>query len=329
MKLFEGVYQIVSQLGDRVLNQYLLTGDHSLLVDTGTHETPRETTLPFMESVGLAKDDLTYAVNTHCDADHFGGNSELRHLAHRTLLVAHKADHKQIEDPEANMRLRYNVFNRDHGIEYSSKVKSDLRSMMGDCSRLDILLQGGETFRLSDDWTVEIFHVPGHTPGHIAVWDPKNRAIIIGDAIMGGYIPTADGKPALPPIYLSPDNYLSSIGLVKSLEPNILLTSHHRNMNREQAQKFFDESAVFVREAERQILNSLKASSEGLTLREMIMESSDKLVKLPEHAKLDLAFPFAAHLLKLEKVHQIRRGEKGELVAWKISERPRRKRRRA
>jgi len=281
--------------------------------------------LPFMESVGLSKNDLTYATDTHCDADHSGGNSELRHLAPRALLVAHKADREQIEDPEANMRLRYNVFRRDHGIEYPPEVKSHLRWMMGDCSKLDILLQGGEAFRLSDDWTVEIIHVPGHTRGHIAVWDPKNRAIMIGDAIMGRYIPTADGEPALPPPYLSPDDYLSSIGLVESLKPDMLLTSHYPNMNREQARKFFGESRMFVREAERQILSTLKASNEPLTLRELIIEISDKLVKLPEDAKLDLAFPFAGHLLRLEKLQQIRRGKKGELLGWKISERKRRR----
>lgn len=122
MKLFEGMYQIASHLGDRVLHQYLLSGERFLLVDTGTHQTPLETTLAFMESVGLGKDDLTYATNTHRDADHFGGNSELRRLAPRTLLVAHKADREQIENPEANMQLRYNVFSRDHGIEYPPEV---------------------------------------------------------------------------------------------------------------------------------------------------------------------------------------------------------------
>lgn len=324
-KLFDGIYQIASPLGDRILYQYLLCGNHSLLVDTGTRETPEKTTIPFIESVGLEKEDLTFAINTHCDADHFGGNSELRRLTRRVLLAAHSADREQIENPDITMKIRYNVFSADHGIEYPPDVKLSLRQMMGDRARLDIVLQGGEVFQLSDDWGVEILHVPGHSHGHVAVWDPRNRAIIIGDAVMGRYIPTADGKPALAPTYMYPDEYLSTIGLIKQLKPGTLLTAHYPNMDREQTQKFLDESATFAREAERQILKALRASDEPLTLRELITRTAEKLTPIPEDARMDLAFPFAGHLSRLEKLCRVRQGRKGDLVAWTVAK-PRKKR---
>jgi glyoxylase-like metal-dependent hydrolase (beta-lactamase superfamily II) len=326
-RLFDGIYQIASPLGDRVLYQYLLSGNRSLLVDTGTRETPAKTTIPFMESIGLKKDHLTVAINTHCDADHFGGNSELRRLAPRTLLAAHREDREQIEDPDLTMKIRYNAFSADHGIEYAPEVKSSLRAMMGDRCSLDILLQGGEVFRLSDDWGVEILHVPGHSHGHIAIWDPRNKAVIIGDAVMGRYIPTANGRPALAPTYMYPDEYLSTIRLIKQLKPETLLTSHYPNMDSEQAQKFLDESAIFAREADHQILKALRATNEPLTLRELIAKTAEKLTPIPENARMDLAFPFAGHLTRLEKLGKIHRARKRGLVAWRIVQRPRKRRR--
>ena len=322
--MFDGIYQIASPLGDRVLYQYLLSGNRSLLVDTGTRETPARTTIPFMESIGLKKDDLTFAINTHCDADHFGGNSELRRLAHRTLLAAHREDREQIEDPDLPMKIRYNAFSAEHGIEYAPEVKSSLREMMGDRCGLDILLRGGEVFQLSDDWGVEILHVPGHSHGHIAVWDPRNKALIIGDAVMGKYIPTADGRPALAPTYMYPDEYLSTIRLIKQLKPGTLLTSHYPNMDREQAQKFLDESAIFAREVEHQILKALRVTSEPLTLRELIAMTAEKLTPIPENARMDLAFPLAGHLTRLEKLGKIRQARKGGLIAWRTVKKSRR-----
>lgn len=326
-ELFDGIYQIASPLGDRVLYQYLLFGNRSLLVDTGIRETPAKTTIPCMESIGLEKADLTFAINTHCDADHFGGNSEIRRLAPRTLLAAHRADREQIENPDLTMKIRYNAFSAEHGIEYTPEVRSSLRKMMGDRCSLDILLRGGEVFQLSHDWGVEILHVPGHSHGHIAVWDPRNKAAIIGDAVMGTYIPTADGRPALAPTYMYPDEYLSTIRLIKQLKPETLLTSHYRNMNREQAQRFLDESAIFARKAEHQMLEALAATSEPLSLRELIAKTADKLTPIPEEVRMDLAFPFTGHLTRLEKLGKIRRSQKGGLAAWKTVQRPRKRRR--
>lgn len=326
IRLYDGVYQIASPLGDRVLYQYLLRGDRSLLIDTGTRETPAKTDIPFMESIRMKKDDLTFAINTHCDADHFGGNSELRRIAPRTLLAAHREDCEQIEDPDLTMKIRYGAFTADHGIEYAPDVKSAIRKMMGGRCGLDILLQGAEIFQLSDDWSVEILHVPGHSHGHVAVWDPRSKAVMIGDAVMGKYIPTVDGRPALAPTYMYPDEYLSTIRIIRQLNPRTLLTSHYPNMDREQARRFLDESAAFARETDRQILKALRATNGPLTLKELITKTADKLTPIPKEARMDLAFPFAGHMERLEKLGKVRRAWKGSFVAWRTARRVRKRR---
>ena len=34
------------------------------------------------------------------------------------------------------------------------------------------------------DWRVEVLHLPGHTLGHIGLWDPRSRAAIVIDAVL-------------------------------------------------------------------------------------------------------------------------------------------------
>jgi glyoxylase-like metal-dependent hydrolase (beta-lactamase superfamily II) len=53
----------------------------------------------------------------------------------------------------------------------------------GDCP-IDFGLRGGETFRLGPEWRVEIMHLPGHSLGHLGVWDPRSGVAIITDAVL-------------------------------------------------------------------------------------------------------------------------------------------------
>ena len=49
------------------------------------------------------------------------------------------------------------------------------RELGGDAP-VDVGLTGGETLRLGPDWRVEVLALPGHTPGHLGLWDPRSEA---------------------------------------------------------------------------------------------------------------------------------------------------------
>jgi glyoxylase-like metal-dependent hydrolase (beta-lactamase superfamily II) len=49
----------------------------------------------------------------------------------------------------------------------------------------------GETRRLGE-LAVEVLHVPGHSPGHVAFWFPSSRALISGDVLFAGSIGRTD-----------------------------------------------------------------------------------------------------------------------------------------
>jgi glyoxylase-like metal-dependent hydrolase (beta-lactamase superfamily II) len=49
----------------------------------------------------------------------------------------------------------------------------------------------GQTLRLGE-LTVEVLHVPGHAPGHVAFWFPAARKLVAGDVLFAGSIGRTD-----------------------------------------------------------------------------------------------------------------------------------------
>ncbi|GBC68412.1 Hydroxyacylglutathione hydrolase [archaeon HR01] len=296
MEISDGVHRIEVRLGRRKLYLYLYTGDVNVLLDTGIANTPAAELARYMSEIGMQLNEITLALNTHCDADHFGGNSELKKLSPRTVLTAHQFDRSQIESPENTMNLRYLQFEREHGIALPDNVKAELRSMMGEPTPLDLLVNGGEEIRIDDKRRLKVLHTPGHSKGHISLYDRRDRAIYIGDAVLWKYIPASDGRPALPPSYLYPDEYVSSIRMLMEMRPNRIYTAHFDEMLGDEADRFLQESLQFVSELENVIVEVHKEAGEPLTLKRIIEEVYARYRLWPEEAKWDLAYPVSGHV---------------------------------
>ena len=52
-------------------------------------------------------------------------------------------------------------------------------------------LRPGENLALGD-LKIEVLHVPGHSPGHVAFWIPAARAVFSGDCLFAGSIGRTD-----------------------------------------------------------------------------------------------------------------------------------------
>ncbi len=216
MELFRHVYQIASLVADRNLFQYLFVGDNTVLLDTGASYTPGETIVPFLKTIGIAPARLTIAINTHADADHHGGNASLKKIAGQVLLACGDQDRLMIEDPDRLFASRYNQWIPDHGVGLGLHPEASawVRKMVGDAQRIDQTFVGGEHIRIDDERSLQVLHVPGHSDGHLALYDPVNKAVFVGDALHGRYCPTTAGEPALPPGYYSVLAYLGTLQML-------------------------------------------------------------------------------------------------------------------
>lgn len=55
----------------------------------------------------------------------------------------------------------------------------------------DQLFESGQELQLGDH-ALEVLHVPGHSPGHVAFWFPGSRLLISGDVLFAGSIGRTD-----------------------------------------------------------------------------------------------------------------------------------------
>jgi glyoxylase-like metal-dependent hydrolase (beta-lactamase superfamily II) len=318
MELAAGVHRIEIELGPRIVYLYLFVGDVTVLLDTGPSWAPESVLRSYMSEIGMDLRDITIAINTHCDADHFGGNASMKALSPKTLLIAHESDRSQIENPEITMIRRYLQFEPEHGITLPDDVKADLYKMMGRGTNLDILFKGGEEVRISSERRLQVLHAPGHSDGHIAFFDHYDRTLYIGDAVLWRYIPDRKGRPALPPSYLKPDEYQATIGLFRSKHPRCIHTAHFPPMEGESADRFLRESVEFVQELENAIKSVLEGSDIPLTLRQIVEEIYQLFKIWPEEAKWDLAYPISGHLSSMASKGLVKEALVDGRKAWKL-----------
>ena len=305
MELYPHVYQIQSLFGGRNLFQYLLVGDNTVLVDTGIASTPERVIFPYMDSLHLSPQRLTLAVITHADTDHQGGNEVIKRNSPGTWLSCGAADRALVEDPRELYDTRYNFLQADHDVGFDPVPPPDA----GKPRRMDICFSGGEVIRLRDGWHLEVLHVPGHSHGHLALYDPLHKTAFVGDAIHGRGCPFATGGMAIPVTYYYIDIYLSTLRYFERLPIDTLYSGHWPIMQGEEICDFIAASRQTVELLDRVILTSLEKNRAGLTLRELIDAVANAVGDWPPDSWMLAMFPVKGHLDRLEergKIHAVR-----------------------
>ncbi len=239
-----------------------------MLVDTGCAHNPAQDILPYMNSIGFDPADLNYMLISHSDIDHQGGNMPMKKAAPQAVLLCHELDRPWVEDTEALINGRYAQFEADHDIGYGDEGKQGIRE--GCLSHpLDITLSGGEHIRLGDEWVVEAIHTPGHTWGHLAVYDPRSQTMISGEAAMWTSILDDDSQPAMPPTYCYVDTYIATQDRLASMDIELLSPAHWPVQRGSEVAEFISESKNYCLHVQSRLM-ALASTMNTFTLREAI-----------------------------------------------------------
>jgi NAD(P)-dependent dehydrogenase (short-subunit alcohol dehydrogenase family)/glyoxylase-like metal-dependent hydrolase (beta-lactamase superfamily II) len=301
MEIAPGIHLIEGTVGGRPLQLFLLRGaDRTVLLDTGCAPDPEGLILPFLAGLGLTPRDVDLVINTHSDLDHSGGNAAFRRLSPAALLTCGEADRALIEDPQVMYARRYNAYAGPHGIEYDDATRGWIMGMLGEAQPVDFTWRGGETLRLGPEWTVEIRSVPGHSPGHLAVFDPRSRTALVGDAVHAGGYQTTEGAWAMGPTYLHVESYLQTIAALRQWDAHILAGCHWPVQVGERAvAAFLNESEQFVERADSALIAQLAHRPGGATLRELLLAVGPQLGDWPRSADMELVFALAGNMERL------------------------------
>jgi glyoxylase-like metal-dependent hydrolase (beta-lactamase superfamily II) len=297
MELYSHVYQIQSLYGARNLFQYLFVGSNTVLVDTGIASTPEKVIFPYMESLRLDPRRLTLAVTTHADIDHQGGNAAIKRVSPGTSLSCGEADRTLVESPRALFDIRYNFMRVEHDVG----MEADPRPDAGQRQPMDVTFTGGESIRISDGWNLEVLHVPGHSHGHLALYDPLHHAAFVGDAIHGRGCPKAAGGMGIPVTYYYVEVYLSTLRYFEHLPIDVLYSGHWPIMRGDEIRDFIAESRQTVELLDRVIISNLAKNPAGLTMKQLIDAVANAVGDWPPESWQLAMFSVKGHLDRLEE----------------------------
>lgn len=316
MEVANQIHRIEVPMGERFVCLYLLTGDDGhLLVDTGFSDSPDSYILPYLDEHNIDTDSLFYILISHADNDHFGGNGPLRKLLPGSIFLCHALDRSLIEDVERLINERYDEWAGGHNMPLDEGVKDWVRATTA-ATPIDITLRGGEQLRLSPDWRVDLLHTPGHSRGHMTIYDPDSRTAIISDAALWHAVPDKDGRPILPPTYRYVDSYRATLNRLLHLPISLLLTGHYPILRDQDALDFLHGSLSYLDRVDQALENELQMASNGRTLRQLIETLSPKLGQWPDEAALFLAHPLTGHLERMERHGRIERSVREGTITY-------------
>ncbi|HEY9424594.1 MAG TPA: MBL fold metallo-hydrolase, partial [Microterricola sp.] len=130
MQIRPGLHRIEAPLGERFVALHLLVGPAgALLVDTGIRESVTETLLPYLDEHGIDRSTVRWALNTHCDFDHTGGNGALKVAIPGVELLSHALDRTLTEDVQRLIDERYGEFRDSDGFDDPAETTDYLRSV--------------------------------------------------------------------------------------------------------------------------------------------------------------------------------------------------------
>lgn len=292
-----GIHAIYSRYGDnKPLVVYVLEGDFALWVDAGINVTPDQHVIPYLRDKAAALWRKPQVVLlTHADVDHFGGVAQLRRARPDALVMCHALDQPWIESEDLIFQRRYEM-HADEGIVLSPERRRVLRERGGGGAKVQVSLQSGEVIDLGGGSRWSVLSAPGHTPGHVVLWNDVSGDLILGDAALDWGVPNAaDGLLAVPPYYDVPA-YESTIEMLRGLEPRRVFTSHQGILDQSQAAQLFRNSLEAVRTIGEAMKDALRAATSRLTLAELCREVGRRSAIWPEALWPGLADPISAHL---------------------------------
>ena len=182
--------------------------------------------------------------------------------------------------------------------------------------RIDLTLQGGETLQLGRAGEWKVLHAPGHSAGHIALWEEKRKTAIIADAALGFGIEDTAGNLVAPPPYYDEPAYLGTLRMLADLKAERLYTSHFPVFEGERAARFLQDSLDAVAEI-RSALQAVLRKGERWPLRELCAEVGRRLGHWPEEARGGLADPISAHLAVWRESGQVERRPDDGTYVWR------------
>ena len=233
-EIIPNIYRLQLPLPNESLgyvNTYLVRGDSGhLLVDTGWNTDEAFNSLAEqLAEIGTRLEDISQLVVTHIHADHYGLAGRVKQLS-KAKISLHYLEKDYIESRYVHMDellqqiAQWLSINGVPANELSTLQRASVcMARFVTPVMPDITLHGGETIPIGS-FNFKVLWTPGHTPGHISLYEPVKEILISGDYILPTITPNVSLHPQSGSNPLG--DYLNSLNEVKQLKVNLILPGH-------------------------------------------------------------------------------------------------------
>lgn len=200
MEITSGIYQIKIPIPDNPLentNCYLVKGSNGwFLIDSGWYtEKAFDVLLENLTDLKISPNDISTIIITHIHPDHFGLAGKIKQINPQTKILMHQWEASIIEPryiKSSDLKKRMIQMLKSHGVPPvdSTALESAYLPALGSFKVAfpDQLLFGGEIIS-TGIFNLEVIWTPGHSPGHICLYEPVNRLLFSGDHVLSSITP--------------------------------------------------------------------------------------------------------------------------------------------
>jgi glyoxylase-like metal-dependent hydrolase (beta-lactamase superfamily II) len=207
----------------KAINCYVIKGhDRSLVIDTGMNrEECKSVLFPGLRELGIDSEKMDIFI-THLHADHIGLIGDLASEASK--LYFNRTETAIVTGDRHWADLLDFYLSNGFPLEVLKKSVAGHPGFLYNTSRLPefTVVDDGYTIEVGD-FQLTCIETPGHSPGHMCLYDSKRKILFSGDHILFDITPNITYWMGVKD---SLRNYLASLDKVRSLEVEFVLPGH-------------------------------------------------------------------------------------------------------
>ena len=201
-------------------NMWLIHGrDSDLLIDSGMG------LKPLKAAVARLRERPVTAICSHCHFDHIGGSHKFgTRLGHRSEAAVHAAP--DLDNTCARAWIAADLLSAlphaGYDLAHYRMTPAPLTGYLDDGDVID-----------TGDRVFNVFHLPGHSPGSIALYEKSSRTLFSGDVVYDGLL--IDNA-----WHSDPDTYRQSLRRLRELPVDAVHAGHEPSFGRDKLLELID-----------------------------------------------------------------------------------------